>query len=304
MLIPSLLQYNNLIRFGITCRFYVMAKNEMQWSSATPGLLIILLDQSGSMMLPYEGNESKTVFASKAVNRVIDNIIQKNFDGDAPKNRCFISVIGYSHIVKELCSGWLKDLDSNPIRLDEIKQKVPDGAGGIIEINKKMPIWVEPITHDGATNMKGAFELAKDLSAKWMQENPKYPVPVIINISDGVPYYNGLDPKQCMLETNEVAQSIMQMENEDGNVLIFNAHIEKDGGKIEYPDNEDSLRSNEAKFLFGISSKIPAAYIPAAKKHEISINENSRACVFEADGVQLIQLIDFGSSKGQGDNIK
>ena len=30
-----------------------MAQNEMQWSSATPGLLIILIDQSGSMMNPY-----------------------------------------------------------------------------------------------------------------------------------------------------------------------------------------------------------------------------------------------------------
>lgn len=30
-----------------------MAKNEKQWSSATPGLLIILLDQSGSMLSPY-----------------------------------------------------------------------------------------------------------------------------------------------------------------------------------------------------------------------------------------------------------
>ena len=27
-------------------------------------------------------------------------------------------------------------------------------------------------------------------------------------------------------------------------------------------------------------------------------------CVFEADGVQLIQLIDFGSSKGQQDVVR
>jgi hypothetical protein len=90
-----------------------MAKNDKQWSSATPGLLIILLDQSGSMTEPYEGT-SRTKFATLAVNKVIDNIIQKNFDGEAPKNRCFISVIGYDNDVKELCSGWLKDLDANP----------------------------------------------------------------------------------------------------------------------------------------------------------------------------------------------
>ena len=71
-----------------------MAKNDKQWSSATPGLLIILLDQSGSMTQPYEGT-SRTKFATLAVNKVIDNIIQKNFDGEAPKNRCFISVMHF-----------------------------------------------------------------------------------------------------------------------------------------------------------------------------------------------------------------
>ena len=48
---------------------------EMQWSSATPGLLIILLDQSGSMMSKYDDNMTKSEFASKAVNRVINTLI-------------------------------------------------------------------------------------------------------------------------------------------------------------------------------------------------------------------------------------
>ena len=108
-------------------------------------------------MSNYEGNDSKTVFASKAVNKVIDNIIQKNFAGEAPKNRCFIAVIGYNHEVKELCSGWLTDLDNNPLRIENVKVKQPDGNGGIIEIEIEQPIWVEPITKDGATNMKGLF---------------------------------------------------------------------------------------------------------------------------------------------------
>ena len=109
-----------------------MAANEMQWSSATPGLLIILLDQSGSMLSPFGASGSRTVVASTAVNRIIDTIIQKNFDGDSPKNRCFISVIGYNHNVKEICSGYLKDLDSNPLRVENIKKRQLDGAGGIL----------------------------------------------------------------------------------------------------------------------------------------------------------------------------
>lgn len=277
--------------------------NDKQWSSANPGLLVILLDQSGSMMSNYEGNDSKTVFASKAVNKVIDNIIQKNFAGEAPKNRCFIAVIGYNHEVKELCSGWLTDLDNNPLRIENVKVKQPDGNGGIIEIEIEQPIWVEPITKDGATNMKGAFELAKELVSKWMADHnsEKDPAPVIINISDGVPYYNGKDVRICMQETKEVAQSIMALSNNDGNVLIFNARIEKDGGRKVFPSSESEMTSEEERFIYDSTSVIPEAYKAAARKVGLEVKDGSRGCIFEADGVQLIQLINFGSSMGQGD---
>ncbi len=279
-----------------------MAKNEKQWSSATPGLLIILLDQSGSMLSDYEGT-TRTSFASLAVNKVIDNIIQKNFDGDAPKNRCFLSVIGYNHNVKELCSGWLTDLDATPLRYETLKKKTFDGTGGIIEVEVKQPVWVEPITNDGATNMLGAFQLAKDLAKKWIEDRPDAPAPVIINISDGVPFYDGKDPRICMQETVSLAKEIMNLSNEDGNVLIFNAQIDKSNGTVVCPSNRDKVTQEEAKFLFDITSEIPASYKAAAAKNELSTEDGSRGCIFGADGVQLIQLIDFGSSKGQGDKV-
>ena len=179
---------------------------EMQWSSATPGLLIILLDQSGSMMSKYDDNMTKSEFASKAVNRVINTLIQRNFDGESPKNRAFISVIGYDNYVHELCSGYLKDLDAKPLRIDDVMKKQSDGAGGLVEIPYKMPVWVEPITKDGATNMKGAFEMAKAIIEKWMTDKPGHPAPVVINISDGAPYYDSKTVDGCMDETTQVAK--------------------------------------------------------------------------------------------------
>lgn len=287
-----------------------MAKNDKQWSSATPGLLIILLDQSGSMREPYEGT-TRTKFASLAVNKVIDNIIQKNFDGDAPKNRCFISVIGYNHNVKELCSGWLKDIDANPLRYEKLTKKMikksPDGAGGILEekvdVEVTQPVWVEPIDKDGATNMLGAFQLAKELVEKWIAENVDGPAPVIINISDGVPFYEGKDPRDCMKETVVLANEIKNLSNKDGNVLIFNAQIDTSSGTVRYPTSRSELSQEEAQFLYDITSEIPDSYKAAATKNELPIKKDSRACVFGADGVDLIQLIDFGSSKGQGDRV-
>lgn len=277
-----------------------MANNEMQWSSATPGLLIIMIDQSGSMLSPYDGNDSRTVFATRAVNRVIDTIIQKNFDGKAPKNRCFITVIGYNHNVKKLAAGYLKDLDENPIRVDTVKQKISDGAGGLLTIDKSMPIWVDPITQDGATNMKGAFEMAKDIIEKWVSDKPNNPAPVIINISDGVPYFNGQDVSLCMAQTIEVVNKIKEITTGDGKIQIFNAMI-GDGTPAKFPSNKSEVNGTEAEFLFEISTEIPESYQGAAEKNGLSYKPGARGAIYQADGVDLISLIDFGSSKGQGD---
>jgi hypothetical protein len=252
------------------------------------------------MMNSYEGT-TRTKFATLAVNKVIDNIIQKNFDGEAPKNRCFISVIGYNHNVKELCSGWLKELDANPLRYETLKKKTPDGAGGIVEVEVKQPVWVEPIDQDGATNMLGAFKLAKDLVEKWMADNADGPAPVIINISDGVPYYDGKDPRECMKETVQLVNEIKTLSNNDGNVLVFNAQIDESNGKVVFPIDRTAVSQEEAQFLFDITSEVPESYKAAAAKNELPTKDGSRGCIFGAGGVELIQLIDFGSSKGQGD---
>lgn len=281
-----------------------MAQNEMQWSSATPGLLIILVDQSGSMMNEYCDGDSRTVFSAKVINRVINTIIKKNFNKDKPKNRCFISVIGYGYEVKELCSGFLDDLYKTPKRVEEVQKKVSDGAGGLVPTTVKMPIWVDPIDKDVWTNMKDAMVMAKQLVEDWIADKPNNPAPVIINISDGMPYYDHLSESVCREETAAVAKEIMNISNADGNVLIFNAEIGDGGHKIVCPASEDEMNGagEPAKFLFEISSTIPNGYKAAAKKNELEIKDGSKGCIFNADAVDLIKLIDFGSSKGQGDN--
>lgn len=278
-----------------------MPNNEKQWSSATPGLLIILLDQSGSMLEDFEDGKTRTQFATEVINNVIDNIIQKNFSGAAPKNRCFISVIGYNHDVKALQSGWLKELDESPLRYEVLKKKTKDGIGGLVEVEVKRPVWVEPIDRDGATNMLGAFKLAKEVIEKWMDDHSDGPAPVIINVSDGVPYYDGKDPRECMKETVALANEIMAMSNSDGNVLIFNAQIDKVRPKVRFPSSRTELTQEAGQFLFDITSEVPESYKAAAKKNDLPTEEGSRGCIFGADGIDLIQLIDFGSSKGQGD---
>ena len=281
-----------------------MPSHNKQWSSATPGLLIFLIDQSGSMLLPFkDSSDSRTVFASRVVNRVIDSIIQKNYNGDHAKNRCFIVAIGYSVGAKELCSGFLSGLDNSPKRMETVKKKISDGAGGLVEIDKKMPIWVDPIEDDGWTDMAAAFKMAKEIIESWIKDKPECPAPVIINISDGVPYYNHKDTDACAKETEAIAKEIMSINTTDGNVLIFNAEIGEGATQIILPNSVSEIKvgGKGAEFLYEISSVIPDGYKGAAKKNGLELKEGSKGAVFAADAENLIKLIDFGSSKGQRD---
>lgn len=276
-----------------------MARNEMQWSSATPGLLVIMVDQSGSMTLDYEGGDTRSEFAAKAVNRVINTLIQKNFDGKAPKDRCYVAVIGYDADVKVLASGFLKELESSPKRIANVTKKVSNGEGGVIEVDTKMPIWIEPIYEDSCTNMMGAFAVVNDLVANWIKDKPNYPAPVVINISDGLPY-DGREIEECMYETINIVNKLKEQNTADGKVQIFNAMI-GEGNKVVFPKSTTELDSVEAQFLYEISTEIPEAYKGAAEKNELKFEMGARGAIYNADAEHLIKLIDFGSSKGQGD---
>lgn len=272
-----------------------MTSHEKIWSSATPGLLIILIDQSGSMLAPYDRNDTKTVYASKVVNRIIDYHIMVNFDGESPKNRCFISVIGYGNDAKELCSGYLKDLDANPIRIESIKKKISDGVGRIIEIPYEMPIWVEPISSaykDECSNMTKAFESALNTCEQWISQHPDTPAPVILNISCGMPQYEGKSIETCMAETLEVVNQLKATKCFDGNVLIYNALIDDNDSNISFPQSVEQCNNNVEQYIFDISSEVPHSRQLIAQKEDLAIQKNSRACVFNANNLRdLVSII-------------
>ena len=184
-------------------------------SSANPRLLILLTDESEESV--------------ELVNFIIDETIQINYDGDAPKNRCFIFVIGYSHSLKDLCSGWLRELDSSLfLRIESQKKKLPDGTGGFVEVEVKQPVWVESnkvsISID---NFGGAVHLAKELSLKWSEDN-NFMSPIVIDCS-----------KVCYADyAKEEIEQLKAITTKDGNVLFFGCYSQKEN-------------------VFGIFSKMP-----------------------------------------------
>ena len=278
--------------------------NTKQWSSATPGYIIFLVDQSGSMKENYRDGKTKAEYTALVINRTINTLIFTNAAGEKIKDRVFISLIGYGgkggNSVDDLRSDYLSKFADVPLRIEKIKKKVPDGAGGLVEVEEEMPIFLEPIAN-GLTPMGDALSFAKQLIEGWIQKKPDNPAPIIINVSDGMPYNgNQSTPTEEMDKTITAANNIMAITTNDGNPLIFNAHIgEGIGKKIELAENESELGGDEmAQILFKISSKVPDAYKAAAIKQELNVKDSSKGFVSNADPETLIKFINFGSSGG------
>src|SRR6266446_7091926 len=107
-----------------------------------PGLIILLIDQSGSMSSEYGPNDTKMNFAALAVNRCVYEIVRGCQQGTIFKKRCQIGIYGYSTIYKDgtemLSGGWVSEFeeqshDINKVPRHIIRKKVPDGAGGLVD---------------------------------------------------------------------------------------------------------------------------------------------------------------------------
>ena len=152
-------------------------------SSSNPSIWIFVIEQSIRMnSLLKSVSKSKAVVATQLVNQLIYTVIMRNYDGVAPKNRCFISVIGYNHDVKELCSGWLKDLDENPLRYETAKEKQYNGNGGIIEVEVKQPVWIEVKSESDDSAKDLTLDEVKKILIKWIENQGEMSLPIIFNI--------------------------------------------------------------------------------------------------------------------------
>lgn len=269
--------------------------HSMRWSSDNPGLLILMLDQSGSMNKLYRGDESRIQFATRAINEVINDIIDRNFNGYSPKNRCHIVVIGYASEAKVLCEGSLSELHNAPLRRDTVIKRRYDGK----EIRKQVPIWINTVTPHGCTDMVAAFRLAKEKIERWINEHPNSPAPVILNISDGMPYFRREEMEECAAMTKGAVRQIMNIRTLDGEVLVFNAEVGNSSREIVFPASLGEVQEGGfgAKFLFDISSAIPAIYESDGFSNGLEIGAGARGAVFSAKPETLTSFIRFGTSR-------
>jgi hypothetical protein len=270
-------------------------------STQNPGYLLILIDQSGSMSSSFGGSAggSKSEECAKAVNRVLREIGLACSDGESIKNRVNVSVIAYGSggNARNAFSGTLassdiisvQELIQNVLRIEKIKQKVPDGAGGLVDIETDFPVWIEAVA-GGGTPMTAAFEKAYQLASQWITNHQASFPPIVINITDGAP------DNQSTAKSS--SQKLTQLKTNDGHVLILNAHISGSShSSVEFPASPSELPSGDSKaqFLFDISSELPPIMLEFTSAQGYQVKPGMRGFVYNAKAEAMIKLLNIGS---------
>lgn len=261
-----------------------------------PSCFLFLIDQSGSMSDPFSGfpGKSKSEAAADAINKLLQNLIIKCTKSEGVRDYYDVGVIGYGISVGPAFTGQLNyrdlaplsEIANNPARIEERIKKMDDGAGGLVAVTTKFPVWFDAVASNG-TPMSEALLYAKRIIQDWLSKHPDSYPPSIINVTDGEATDGDPGP---------YGNELMQLSTSDGPVLLFNCHLSSHPApSVQYPDTDARLPDQFAKTLFNMSSVLPAALVDAAKSEGFLVNENTRGFVFNAELVELIRFLDIGT---------
>lgn len=285
---------------------------------ANPACIIFLIDQSFSMTEGFAGStdleRTKIKSLGTAVNRFISDLIGMCEKGEEqPRDYFYVGVIAYTTdrsnppnvLVGPVLQGQngtlagrdlvsVSDLFNDPLAIEDRMRKFDDGAGGLVEMPVKFPVWYrepDPMTM-GGTPMSHALEYVRAIAEAWCNSRPGSFPPVIIHLTDGEPTDGDPEP---------YAQAIKALEIEDGNVLLFNCHLSASPAQpVVFPVSESLLPDDYSRLLYRMSSDLPDSPEVRAQLESKGVNfqKGARGMVFNADATALLTLIKLGTVAG------
>ena len=270
-------------------------------SRTNPGCFVFLIDQSGSMSQALGGQPGirKMDSAAETLNRTLDTICQRCSQGLDIRDYFHIAAFGYRTDDKgySIVSSLLPDTSPeepflliskvvDAAQVEDRQVKVSDGAGGLVEVTQSVPYWIQPTAEYG-TPMCEAMDLVTRATDHWISQHPDSYPPIIINITDGVATDGDPEP---------FAQNLMNMATNDGNALVFNAHLSETATRpIQFPNDETTLPDPYSAKLYRMSSTLPEANRALAVTLDLPMVENARGFVFNANLEALVHFLDIGT---------
>jgi hypothetical protein len=262
-------------------------------SRSNPTCFLFLLDQSGSMADQFAGSSgrSKADELATILNRLLTSLVIRCSKDEGVRDYFEVGVFGYGGAgVGPALSGAavmpIARLADEPLRVEDRVQKVPDGAGGLVEQSVKFPVWIDPRA-EGGTPMTEALAQGQAILAEWVSRHPAAFPPVVFNITDGEATDG--DPSSAAARLRDLA-------TDDGPALLFNVHLsERRAPSVEFPSSDEALPDAFARRLFDMSSPLPPHLQAAARQEGYEAGEGTRGFVFNADATAVIQFLDIGT---------
>lgn len=268
-------------------------------SRSNPTAFVFLVDQSGSMGDPMSSERTKAQFVADALNRTLTNLIVRCTKAEGTRDYFDVAVIGYGDnavyngFQGSLGGSFLNKIsavEATPLRVEDRKKKIDDGAGGIVEESIKFPVWFEPRSQGGTPMCQAITKTAEEL-AVWCDAHPNSYPPTVLHISDG---------ESTDGDPEELADKLRQIQTSDGSVLMFNLHVSSVGGKpIRFPSAEFELPDTFAKLLFRMSSQLPEFNIQYATDKGYKVSNESRMFMFNGEAPEIVDFFDIGSRSAQ-----
>jgi hypothetical protein len=256
-----------------------------------PGLILFLIDQSGSMGKPFQGSEySKAEAVAMTVNKAIENLIL-NCTHDKLEDYYHIGAIGYGGTDVRIAFGGeldgrtpvrIQDLADNPLRVD-VRERMVNG-----KVRKeRQRVWVTP-QHDGKTPMTAAITEAARVAEDWTVDFKGSIPPIVLNITDGRP--SDGDPRP-------IAKKLMESGTDEGQSMLFNLQLTAEPSEaVQYPAEASVIADSYGRGLFEMSSVLPAYMAEMARSLGLAIPIGARGFVHNGDMVSLIHFLQIGTT--------
>lgn len=264
-------------------------------SRENPTCFLFVIDQSGSMDEITETGRSKADFVADVLNKTLYTLITSCSKADGVRNYFDVGVIAYRG--SEVVSGFdgalagsivhpINAISEHTLRIEERQKKVDDGAGGIIELKTKFPIWFDPKSA-GGTPMRAAFGKTRETVAGWCEAHQGSYPPTILHVTDG---------QSTDGAPEEMAETLRQISTRDGQALLFNLHVTTTGGaEMVFPTSESELGDEYSRMLFRMSSPLPSHLAKFAGDKGYEIVDGSRGFIFNGDPQCVVDFFEIGT---------
>jgi hypothetical protein len=242
-----------------------------------------------------EAGRSKAAFVADVLNKTLYTLITSCSKSDGVRNYFDVGVIAYAG--SQVASGFggtlsgdivhpIQAISENTLRVEERKRKVDDGAGGIVELKTKFPVWFDPKS-EGGTPMRAALGKTIEAVGGWCEQHPGSYPPTILHVTDG---------QSTDGAPEEMADGLRRISTKDGQALLFNLHVNTAAGlEIVFPTAETDLNDEYSRMLYRMSSPLPAHLAKFAVDKGYTIADGSRGFIFNGDPQCVVDFFEIGT---------